>query len=363
LLAGRTPRVGRDGLTVADLCNHFLTSKQRLLDAGEITRRTWNDHKATCDRIVPHFGKHRLVEDLASADFEALRASIAKTRGPMSLGNEIQRVRVIFKYAYDAELIARPVRYGPQFRRPSKKVMRLDRAKKGAKMFEAPDLLRLLNSASVHMRAMIYLGLNCGFGNSDVGTLPLAALDLDGGWLNYHRPKTGIDRRCKLWPETVEALKAALTRRPTPRVSEAESLVFVTKYGAPWAKETVDNPVTKEFRKLLEGLRLHRNGIGFYTLRHIFRTIAGGARDLEATRAIMGHTSGHVEEGYIEGFEDARLSAVAEYVRQWLFVNSPNDGAAKAGDQVVTPAKGKINAITGKVKARAVGESLLRIVG
>jgi hypothetical protein len=31
-----------------------------------------------------------------------------------------------------------------------------------------------------------------GTGNADCGTLPLAALDLAGGWANYHRPKTGI---------------------------------------------------------------------------------------------------------------------------------------------------------------------------
>jgi hypothetical protein len=36
LLAGRTPRVRGDGLTVADLVNHFLTFKQDLWDSGEL---------------------------------------------------------------------------------------------------------------------------------------------------------------------------------------------------------------------------------------------------------------------------------------------------------------------------------------
>ena len=64
---------------------------------------------------------------------------------------------------------------------------------------------------------MILLGLNCGFGNSDCATLPRSALDLDGGWVNYHRPKTGIARRVPLWPETVEALHEALAKRPEPK--------------------------------------------------------------------------------------------------------------------------------------------------
>src|SRR3954453_9505706 len=37
LFAGRTPRVSADTFCVRDLLNHFLTSKKRLVDAGEIT--------------------------------------------------------------------------------------------------------------------------------------------------------------------------------------------------------------------------------------------------------------------------------------------------------------------------------------
>lgn len=342
LLAGRTPRAKTDGLTTADLCNHFLTSKDRLLESKEITQRTRDDYQSTTDRLIDYFGKHRLVTDLTSNDFEGLRASIAKTHGPVSLGNEIQRIRVVFKYAYDAELIPAPVRYGPQFKRPSKKVMRLDKASKGPKMFEAADLRTLIASAGIHLKAMILLGLNCGYGNSDVGTLPIEVVNLDEGWITFPRQKTGIPRRSPLWHETITAMKESFAKRPTPKTPEAEPLFFVTKYGGPWAKGTVDNPVTKEFRKLLDEQELHRKGLGFYTLRHVFRTIAGGARDLEATRAIMGHTSGHVEEGYIEGFEDDRLRAVARYVHDWLYAGVGDEQPASTSKKPkARPAAGK----------------------
>src|SRR5215831_16235368 len=45
LHAGRTPRVKTDGLTVADLCNRFLTAKQRQQTAGEIGSRMFQDYK------------------------------------------------------------------------------------------------------------------------------------------------------------------------------------------------------------------------------------------------------------------------------------------------------------------------------
>ena len=48
LLAGRTPRVHRDGLTVRDLCNRFLTNKQAKMEGGELSAVTFHDHHATC---------------------------------------------------------------------------------------------------------------------------------------------------------------------------------------------------------------------------------------------------------------------------------------------------------------------------
>ena len=64
LLAGRTPRASGEGLTVRVLCDHFLTSKQQLLDHREITPRTFYDYHAICEWLIEIFGKTRLVVDL-----------------------------------------------------------------------------------------------------------------------------------------------------------------------------------------------------------------------------------------------------------------------------------------------------------
>jgi hypothetical protein len=101
------------------------------------------------------------------------------------------------------------------------------------------------------MKALILLGINCGFGNADWGTLPLSAVNLESGWVDYPRPKTGIARRCSVWPETIEAIKKALVTRPAPKKAEHASLVFLTKYGQPWAKLSTDNTLAKELVPLL----------------------------------------------------------------------------------------------------------------
>jgi integrase len=164
---------------------------------------------------------------------------------------------------------------------------------------------------------MILLGVNCGFGNADCGTLPLSALDLDGGWVNYHRPKTGITRRCALWPETVEALRESLARSPKAKAEGDAGLVFLRAKGGSWHKKIEDNPVSKEMRKLLNLLGI--NGCrNFYALRHTFETIGGEAKDQVAVDHIMGHARDDMASVYRERISDERLKAVTDHVRAWL---------------------------------------------
>ena len=74
---------------------------------------------------------------------------------------------------------------------------------KGRKLFTADEIRRIIDAAGLQLRAMILLGINAGFGNADCGELPLSAVDLETGIIDYPaRPKTGIARRCPLWPET-----------------------------------------------------------------------------------------------------------------------------------------------------------------
>ena len=166
LLAGRTPRPKAEGITVADLCNHFLTSKRHLAQTGEISTRTFADYYAVAQNLVKAFGKDRLVLDLVADDFDRLRRHVARTRGPVGIGNEVQRVRTIFRYGHEAGLYrpARPVR--PDVQEARSKVLRLERAKRGSKMLEAADIRRILDAAPMPLKAMVLLGVNCGFGNS-----------------------------------------------------------------------------------------------------------------------------------------------------------------------------------------------------
>jgi integrase len=320
LLAGRVPRAKRDGLTIADLANQFLGAKERRVDSGERSARTLYDYKQSCARLVKYFGRDRLVEDIHPTEFEKLRADIAKTRGLVALGNEVQRIRSIFLYASKSKLTPAPIELGPEFVKPDQRDITKRREEIGPRLFSAADLKAILAKASPALKAMTLLGINAGLGNNDCSQLTFARLDLDTGWLNFPRPKTGVTRRCPLWPETIEAIRDYLKVRKAPKLAEHNERVFITYKLGSFARELGGGSITHEFSKLLDSTGIKRKkGTGFYTLRHVFRTVADEARDQPAADLIMGHKNEHISSHYRERIDDSRLLAVSNYVREWLF--------------------------------------------
>lgn len=332
LEAGMKPPSNDGRLTIRELVNRFLTSKRHLLDTHELSPLTFQEYLAVGELLVKELHGERAVEDLRPEDFERLKVRFPKTWGPARRGKVIQMVRTVFKYGMDEDLVSKVIKFGKQFKKPSKKVERLQRAKTGKKLFSAAEVQALLGKAGLQVKAMILLGLNCGYGNTDVATLPVKALDLTTGWAEFPRPKTGIPRRCPLWPETVKALQAVLAKRPTPKEPTHADLVFLTRCGVPWAraiyevqedgtvKVTYDDALTKEMAKLISAAGIEkRTGTTFYALRHGTETIGGEARDQPALDYIMGHADPSMGAVYREHISDERLHVVTNHIRKWLF--------------------------------------------
>jgi integrase len=326
ILAGRAPPRRSGELTVAGLANEFLTLKRQPVDAGELTARSWSEYHATCETVVDQFGRDRPVRELQSEDFADLKAAASGRLGHVALGNFIQRVRTLFKFGFDAGLMEVPVKYGPGFDKPSRRVVRLERARHGARLIDAAAVNKVLDLAEPQLKAMILLGVNCGFGQGDCSELPRSALETRPGWLDFPRPKTGIGRRAPLWEETTAALAEVAKLRPAPKDPHDDRLVFLTRFGRPWVRFTDrgdakrgsrTDAVGLEFAKLTKRAGVKVPG-GFYVLRRIFRTVADAARDPVAAGLVMGHHDPSMAGYYRELVSDARLKAVVEHVRAWL---------------------------------------------
>ena len=327
-----------DGCTLKTLVNAFLTSKKAKLESGELTARTFTNYHKNCERLISCFGLNRRVDDLRPNDFEGFRSELASTLGVVTLKNTINQCRIILKYAFDQRLIDRPVFYGQAFEKPSARMIRKSRNEAGVKLFTAEELKRILDAADPIVKAMILLACNGGLGNTDISKLPQDAIDFEGAWLDYPRPKTEIPRRIPLWPETIKAVKLAIEQRPTPKDPADGNLVFLTRTGLRCVRalpsKTKDRfntccSVADRFGALIKKLKINgRRGLGFYTCRHNFETVAGESRDQVAVDSIMGHVDPSMAATYRERISDERLRAVVDVVRTWLFSK-----ADEAGDE------------------------------
>lgn len=319
LHAGRKPRLDAEGVTIKDLVNAFLNHKQGLVDSGELTLRSWKEYKETADMLVAELGKRRIVVDVGPDDFAILRKKMAARWGLHRLAKNIQYTRSVFKFAIESGMIDKPILFGQGFARPSKRSFRVEKAKQEVKLFSRDELRTMLDAAPQPLKAMLLLGINCGFGNADCGQLRMSAINLETGWVVFPRPKTGMDRRCPLWPETIAALRGWLDDlRPTPASDDFADLVFVTAKGGSWCKESSDNPVSKETAKLLKKLEINSSR-NFYTVRHTHRTIGDEKCDQRASDFIMGHVDPTISAHYVERIGDERLRAVTDHIRTWLF--------------------------------------------
>jgi integrase len=213
--------------------------------------------------------------------------------------------------------------------------MRLVRRQRARRLIPAADLWKLLDAAGAQLRAMLLLGINCGFGQKDCSDLQRSALEIRPGWIDSPRLKTGIARRAPLWSETVGALAEVNRTRPDPRDPTDAGCVFITSHGRRWCrhkprqnKEGEEmrglnlDAVAFEFRKLCAATKVKAPG-GPYTLRHMFRTVADEVKDKPAIELIMGHADHSVSDYYREHVSDERPSAVVNHVRDWLLAGRP----------------------------------------
>jgi integrase len=288
LIAGLPVPEECNTLTVRRLCNEFLATKETRTDAGQLTRRTFGELLAICKTLADAFGD-RAVSTLGPRDFEKLRASLA-TGSPVILKNKLIRVRSVFKFADENGLVERPVTFGTGLDLPTKPELRRHRGKQPKPLFTAEEVRAFLDASEGQTRAFILLGINAGLYASDLAEM--RHRNIEGDWLDYPRPKSGIARRVWLWSETIAAIKAA------SEAGKPGELVFTTKTGLPLLVQTKEggrvDKVANAFARLKRTMGFSRECAGFKNLRHTLRTVVDAAGDQPAAGLMMGHTDASI---------------------------------------------------------------------
>ena len=318
------PHPDDDPASIAIICDAFMEFKEGLLNSGELSQRSFDGYHSTCKFLVEKLKGRTLATNLKPVDFQKLRQKMAKRWGPVKLGNEIQVIRSIFKYAYDSDLITAPVKFGPGFAKPSKLTLRKAKAEKGSRLFDPKEARAILKHSGPQMRAMVLLALNGGLGNTDVALLTLKHVQADDGWLVYPRTKTAIVRRIPLWEETSAAIKAAIKARTEPKNPDDKKLLFIGPRGLSYVGNNRGYRVHQEFQRAAIKAGSNRT---FYDCRRTFQTIGEESGDIVAVGAVMGHAprSDDMAAIYRQGVSDERLRSVVDRVHEWLYKGADDD--------------------------------------
>jgi integrase len=223
-------------------------------------------------------------------------------------------VKAPFNWAFKVRIFKEPF--------PLEVIEKVPTTEVDRQVFTPDDIRRLLDHATVQMRAMILLGINCAFGCTDCALLQWSSLDLNTRRVDFPRPKTKVPRRFRLWPHTVEALQA---------IPQQGDNVFYTKDGNTWAWRLYrdadgkivcdDKPLTKAFKRLMKQAGVvGENGTGFYTLRRTGATIVAQSGNVFAVQAYLGHRDIKMASTYVQR---GKLTAQSDQAiwRAWQWLN------------------------------------------
>ena len=309
LYSGKDQRrnVTNGNVSIKTLCNLYLDHQNSRVEAGELTIRHYADQVKSLRKFVRFFGQHCPVNTITALDLQNYKRKLQKSYNSTNRINlHIAIMKSMFHWAKKNEVLE----VIPNIDAVSKvKVIRKKQA-----TFSVKQIRNLLRDSEPQMKAMIWLGLNCGFGNTDCSQLLWKNIDFKKSRVHYPRGKTGINRDLVLWPETVKAIKAL------PRTNER---VFNTPTGKPLVRmiETIDkadnikytnnDSVGKEFSKLIKKLDIKiEKGVGFYSLRRTSATLTARSGDPFAVQRLLGHADLKMATTYVQDVSEQTDRAI-----------------------------------------------------
>ena len=308
---------GQSDMTLSKAANLFLAAKNLAVENGLLANRTYSEYKSTLKAMLNHWGREFPLSEIDKAELVRYYNERSETRNLVSMGNECVRIKTIFFYLEDKDLIEEAPKFPEEFKKPSRKLVRRHKREVGSKVISQADMDNLLFNAGGTLKPMILLAVQAGFSPADIANLKLDHVNYDegkSGWINMPRVKTEIDRYFPMLPETAEALKDYVARRPKPARKEDQDYLFLTPSGSRM------NPDKSEFTPWFSALS-KQCGLKAtaYWLRHTCQNVAEKGGDMTAVKMLMGHADQSISDTYRHEIEDSRMYDVVSAIGSYLF--------------------------------------------
>jgi integrase len=309
-------KISNGKMTLKQLCDLYLRYQNSRVLVGDITAKHYNDLTYSLSRFMVFLGHGCRIENISTLDLQNYKRKLQSSYPSIDRQNlHIGLMKAMFHWARKNDVLESI---------PNIDAISKDRVVHKEKYtFNKKQIRKLLSTADVKMKAMIWLGLNCGFGCTDCSRLKWEDLDFKNNRVKLDRNKTKIGRNLPLWPETIKALK---------EIPKSGSFVFITSKGHPWIRTTAttndngepkyiyDNRITTKFSRLMKKVGIQApKGTGFYTLRRTAATIAARSGDPFAVQRLLGHVDLTMATRYVQDVSE-QTDRVIENSRKYVFL-------------------------------------------
>jgi len=301
-------------MTLKEICDLYLKYQKTKLQANNLTVRHHNDQIGSLKKLMEFLGEGCRIKSISTLSLQNYKRSLQKHYNSVCrLNLHLSIMKAMFHWARKNDIL--------------KDIPNIDAISRAKEIhqdrftFDSEHINKLLSIADIKMQAMIWLGLNCGFGCTDCAYLKWSDLDLINARVILPRRKTGIYRDLPLWPETVKSLK---------NIHRKGNLVFYASKGNSYIqtnvkidangneKYTITNLISTKFRRLIIKARLNvPKGTGFYTLRRTAATIAARSGDPFAVQRLLGHANLTMATRYVQDVS-AQTDRVIENSRKFI---------------------------------------------
>ncbi len=302
-------------LTVRQLVDEYMLFRADDVQLGGLKEVTLEKYQHSANFVTETIGSIK-VSKLRPMDFRRLQIAAAERFGTYKQRDLVTFFKQVITWGVEHDRIF-PIKVPKSFKKPLSDAFRspdgsseTSQEEKWVWTREQWGLgLRRASTSSEWMRPALYLGLNCGLGNTDVAGLKWSHIrEVEGQMcMCKSRSKNGRPRMVPLWDETLAALG--------PR---GEGRILETKTGLPL--------VSEDGRHDRMGVLIRRHvGRPFYGLRHMFMSIGSQVGDADGIRYMMGWASKDQADHYLlsTAWSIERLKKITEHVRRWSLTDSP----------------------------------------
>jgi len=305
-------------MTLKEIREMYLKYQHTKLQANNLSARHHNDQIKSLKKLTDFLGENTKIKNISTLNLQNYKRKLQKHYSSVCrLNLHLSIMKAMFHWARKNDIL--------------KNIPNIDAISRAKEIhqdkftFNSKQINQLLSLADAKMYAMIWLGLNCGFGCTDCAYLKWTDLDLKNSRVILPRRKTGIYRDLPLWPETVNSLR---------KIKRKGSLVFYTPRGNPYIqtnrkidvngneKYTITNTISTQFRRLILKANLDvPKGTGFYSLRRTAATMAARSGDPFAVQRLLGHANLAMATRYVQDVS-AQTDKVIKNSRMYICQNN-----------------------------------------